>query len=125
MIASSKFLVRCGDFISYPKCHLLTLIYELLCGTDHLNVVELAGHLMQKDVIPYQTEDITDQQTEVIDKVLELMLCILDGLSNSSNRPSLIDVRSQWRPIFDLRSKRYDFNFNSLTDTSTTIKPSI
>ncbi|KAL0433003.1 UNVERIFIED_CONTAM: hypothetical protein Slati_2634600 [Sesamum latifolium] len=61
-------------------------------------MVELVGLLL--------TMKIVDPDSEVLDKVLQLMLCILDGLSNYKKMQALLQVSSQWVPVFDLRSQR-------------------
>ncbi|KAL3835007.1 hypothetical protein ACJIZ3_009743 [Penstemon smallii] len=72
---------------------------------DYKPMVELVSLLVQTYVIPYLTMMMVEQYSVVIDKVLQLMLCVLDGLSGSRNMSALLGVSSQWRPIFDLRSQ--------------------
>lgn len=50
-----------------------------------------------------------DPQSEVIEKVLQLMLCVIGGLSSSKNMPALLRVSLQWESVFDTRSQRYCF----------------
>lgn len=45
-------------------------------------------------------------QTQAFDKILELMLCILNGLHNINNMPAISDCSLQWAPVFKLRNSR-------------------
>ncbi|KAG8377667.1 hypothetical protein BUALT_Bualt08G0056700 [Buddleja alternifolia] len=72
---------------------------------DYRAMVELVGLLVQTFINPFLTMKIVDQHSEVIDKVLQLILCIIDGLSSSKNMPDLLHVSSQWELVFDLRSR--------------------
>ncbi|KAL0396969.1 UNVERIFIED_CONTAM: hypothetical protein Scaly_0145300 [Sesamum calycinum] len=65
---------------------------------DYQTMVELVGLLLTMKVV--------DPDSEIIDKILQLMLCIVDGLSNYKKMQALLQVSSQWVPVFDLRSQR-------------------
>ncbi|KAK6117591.1 hypothetical protein DH2020_048670 [Rehmannia glutinosa] len=83
--------------------------------SDYEAMVELVGLLVQTFVIPQLTMKIVDTHPEVIDKVLQLMLCVIGGLSSSKNMPALLRVSSQWEPVFNLRSRSA---FNNLIEIS-------
>ncbi|KAK6117565.1 hypothetical protein DH2020_048693 [Rehmannia glutinosa] len=82
---------------------------------DYEAMVELVGLLVPTFVIPHLTMKIVDTHPEVIDKVLQLMLCVIGGLSSSKNMPALLRVSSQWEPVFNLRSRSA---FNNLIEIS-------
>ena len=45
--------------------------------------------------------------SEVVDKVLQLMLHILDGLHGPNNLSTISGCLLQWAPVFELRNSRY------------------
>lgn len=50
-----------------------------------------------------------DHSSGVLAKVLQLMLCVLDGLSSHNHMAALSELSLQWASIFDLRNLRYSF----------------
>ncbi|THG05804.1 hypothetical protein TEA_026415 [Camellia sinensis var. sinensis] len=72
--------------------------------SDYQLMLQVVGVLMQKFILPARILKTEDQSTEVVDKVLQLMLCILDGLHLADNVPVLSSVSVQWAPVFDLRN---------------------
>ncbi|KAL0288362.1 UNVERIFIED_CONTAM: Small subunit processome component 20 [Sesamum calycinum] len=82
---------------------LLTLLISVVQNdylgkiSDYQTMVELVGLLLTMKVV--------DPDSEIIDKILQLMLCIVDGLSNYKKMQALLQVSSQWVPVFDLRSQ--------------------
>lgn len=72
--------------------------------SDYQLMLQIVGVLMQKFILPARILKTEDQSTEVVDKVLQLMLCILDGLHLADNVPVLSSVSVQWAPVFDLRN---------------------
>ncbi|KAL2508708.1 ARM repeat superfamily protein [Forsythia ovata] len=78
---------------------------DVLCWTDYKRMLQLVGLLVQTFVMPHLAVEAVDQSSEIIDKILELMLCILDGLCNPKNKLDLMGLSSQWGPVFDLRNQ--------------------
>ncbi|KAL7177187.1 hypothetical protein ACSBR2_030511 [Camellia fascicularis] len=72
--------------------------------SDYQLMLQVVGVLMQKFILPARILKTEDQSTEVVDKVLQLMLCMLDGLHLADNVPVLSSVSVQWAPVFDLRN---------------------
>ncbi|XP_051119137.1 uncharacterized protein LOC127243259 [Andrographis paniculata] len=105
--------------------HLLTLLISMVQSDNHVKIldyeplVELTGLLLRTSLIPYLTIKIADPQLQVIEKVLKLMLCIIDGLRKSKNVADLRRVSSEWWKVFDLRSQcLLDFIEDLLKDPS-------
>lgn len=48
-----------------------------------------------------------DESSELIDKILQLLICILDGLHTGNHVTALTELSTQWAPIFEMRNKRY------------------
>lgn len=68
-------------------------------------MLEVVDLIMQKFVV--NTED---HSSEVVDKLLQLMLCIVDGLCLADNGSVMSHVSVQWTPVFELRNSRYCFS---------------
>lgn len=62
---------------------------------------------MQKFILPSRITKAEDYSSEVVDNLLQLMLCILDGLHLSDNMSVLSSVSVQWAPVFQLGNSRY------------------
>lgn len=75
--------------------------------SDYQLMLQVVGVLMLKFILPARILKTEDQSTEVVDKVPQLMLCILDGLHLADNVPVLSSVSVQWAPVFDLGNSRY------------------
>lgn len=67
-------------------------------------VLELVKLLTDTFIMPSKAED---QSYEVIDKILQLMLCVLDGLHRCNHVTVLTELSIQWAPIFEMRNKWY------------------
>ncbi|XP_073273960.1 uncharacterized protein [Primulina huaijiensis] len=108
----------------YLSCLLTILISmvqsdNLVKVSDYSSILRLVKLLLHEVVIPYHTTDAVEQQSDVIDQVLNLMLCVLNGLSKAKNKSVLSVVASQWEPIFKLRSRSLlNFLNNLLNDLS-------
>lgn len=86
-----------------------TLIGIFFIFTDFEPFVELVGLHVQTFITPYLTTKTFEAHSEVIEKVLQLILCTVDGLFSSKNMPVLLRVISEWEPVFEIRSRRYCF----------------
>lgn len=89
---------------------MLTLAYSLrsvFCFADYQPLFELVRLLVQTCVSP-GTDEAPKQATEVINKILQLILFILDGLHKAKNfsASALSDFLCLWSPVFSLRNTR-------------------
>lgn len=73
---------------------------------DFVPVLEIVRKLIEKFIMPSSMLNAGDQLYEVIDKILQLMICILDGLS-CNHVTTLTELSVQWAPIFEMRNRRY------------------
>ncbi|CAN4120834.1 unnamed protein product [Withania somnifera] len=73
--------------------------------SDYQGVLQLIQLLVQTYILPHPTVDAIDQTSNIVDKVMKSMLCILDGLYRANNISTLSSVSMQWAPVFDLRNK--------------------
>ncbi|KAL3360047.1 hypothetical protein AABB24_016514 [Solanum stoloniferum] len=73
--------------------------------SDYQGVLQLIQLLVQTYILPYPTVKAIDQTPNIVDKVMQSMLCILDGLYRANNISALSSVSMQWAPVFDLRNK--------------------
>lgn len=70
-------------------------------------MLQLIQLIVQTYILPYPIVKAIDQTSIIVEKVLQSMLCILDGLYRANNISALSSVSMQWAPVFDLRNKRY------------------
>ncbi|KAH6786084.1 hypothetical protein C2S51_038539 [Perilla frutescens var. frutescens] len=68
--------------------------------TDSEPLVKLVGQLVETFVIRGLTMKNVDSHSEVIEKVLQLMLCVIGGLSTSKNM-----LPPEWKLVFDMKSR--------------------
>lgn len=85
-------------------------------------MLELVRLLVHKFIIPSNIVVAEDHLSEIVDKVLQLMLCILNGLHTSNDLSTISSLSSLWAPVFELRNPRYHhfcncFGFILLTVT--------
>ncbi|KAJ4846039.1 hypothetical protein Tsubulata_002554 [Turnera subulata] len=96
---------------------LLTLIIQINCGEktfDYQPVLDCVRSIVQKFVVPWSEGNSQNHFPEIIDKVLQLMLCIIDGLKSlklsevsGSREDHLSCCALQWSPVFKLRSSSF------------------
>lgn len=84
---------------------LLTFILFLGISTDYKPVVQLVKLLVETYVTPCSLEA-ENPSAELTDKILHLLLCVLDGLYHSNDLSTLSHVSIQWAPVFNLRNTR-------------------
>ncbi|GLU08657.1 hypothetical protein SLE2022_255570 [Rubroshorea leprosula] len=70
--------------------------------SDYQQMLKLVGSLVDKIFSPSSQRG--DYLSEVVDKVLLLMLCILDGLKSSNDDSAITACSLQWAPVFELRN---------------------
>ncbi|KAJ7955379.1 Small subunit processome component 20-like protein [Quillaja saponaria] len=71
---------------------------------DYRPMLELVLLLVETYVMTSVTRVEKDDLSEVIDKMLQLMLCILDGLHSCDNISAISECSLRWAPIFKLRN---------------------
>lgn len=76
-------------------------------------MLEVISLLVQTYIVPSSTLEALNPASELVDKILSLMLCVVDGLHKTNNLSALSCTSLQWAPVFDLRNKRYYFDVNS------------
>lgn len=90
--------------------HLLSLLISIVQihkgrrVHDFQSLLEHVGFLVQTFVKSSDTGKTEDHQKEVIDKILELMLCILDGLHTFDDMSAISSCSLQWAPVFKLKN---------------------
>lgn len=72
--------------------------------SDYQPVLELVGLLVRACIRDYEMVKAENQSCEILSKVMQLMLCILDGLHSTDNKAALARVSSEWAPVFELRN---------------------
>ncbi|OVA05421.1 Down-regulated-in-metastasis protein [Macleaya cordata] len=72
--------------------------------SDYQPMLDLVMLLIQKVIIPLGSVNAENHYCEVFDRVLQLMLCLLDGL-NSSDGSAMTSISLQWAPVFELQNK--------------------
>lgn len=77
----------------------------MYCRADYQQMLKVVGSLVRKIVRPSNKGN--GSLPEVVDKVLSLMLHILDGLYGSNNLSSISGCLLQWTPVFELGNSRY------------------
>ncbi|KAM1823011.1 hypothetical protein ACFX1X_025378 [Malus domestica] len=67
--------------------------------SDYQHMIEIVGLVMPKGITMAE-----ESSSDVVDKLLELMLCILRGLHNLSDMSTISSCSLQWAPVFDLKN---------------------
>lgn len=90
--------------------HLLSVLISTIAVdrgrkvSDYKPMLELVGMLIQAFNMPSRSGEIEGIGSEVPDKILQLMLCMLDGIYDSSNLATISSIALQWAPAFQWRS---------------------
>ncbi|KAJ9555652.1 hypothetical protein OSB04_010266 [Centaurea solstitialis] len=106
------------DSIANGNSRHLSHLLSLFVTTMHINnvhkmiefepVLELAKLLIETFIMPSgMLLKAEDQSSEIIDKILQLMLCILDGLHSGNHAAILTELSMQWAPIFEMRNTSF------------------
>lgn len=74
--------------------------------TDYRPMLELVDVLICAFIMPSKNFKDVDHSVEVVDKVLQLMLCILNGLQGANDMDTITDCSLQWAPAFGLKNSR-------------------
>ncbi|KAG5254304.1 U3 small nucleolar RNA-associated protein [Salix suchowensis] len=72
--------------------------------SDYQPMLECVKNLIERFIIPYGALKGENHLSEVIDKVLQLLLCTLDGLKSSNDMATISQCLVQWAPAFNLRN---------------------
>ncbi|XP_043723794.1 small subunit processome component 20 homolog [Telopea speciosissima] len=71
---------------------------------DYKRMLELVESLVKKYVVPSDGVKIEVPSSEIADRVLQLMPCLLDVLHNCNDELAMSSVPLQWAPVFELRN---------------------
>ncbi|XP_011045607.1 PREDICTED: U3 small nucleolar RNA-associated protein 20-like [Populus euphratica] len=72
--------------------------------SDYQPMLECVKNLFERFIIPYVALKGENHFSEVIDKVLQLLLCTLDGLKSCNDMATISHCLLQWAPAFKLRN---------------------
>ncbi|PIA45006.1 hypothetical protein AQUCO_01700514v1 [Aquilegia coerulea] len=98
-----------GDGNLSHLCHVLSLLISSIQFSnggkvsDYKPMLGLVKSLIDKYIKPCH-ETVEDHFHEVVDKVLQLMLCLLDGLLSFNDLSTITSISSEWAPVFELRN---------------------
>lgn len=71
---------------------------------DYVPMIELVSLLVRTYILPVGMLKEVDHSSEVVDKILQLMLHILDGLYSFGNTSAISELSLLWAPVFELRN---------------------
>ncbi|KAA3480361.1 small subunit processome component 20-like protein isoform X2 [Gossypium australe] len=101
-----------SDSLAHRSCLHLSRLLSLLISSlrvnsghgilDYRRMLEVVESLVPKVVLPSSKGN--GSLSDVVDKVLQLALHILDGLHSSNNLSTISGCLLQWAPIFELRN---------------------
>ncbi|KAL5708838.1 hypothetical protein ACHQM5_019594 [Ranunculus cassubicifolius] len=89
--------------------HLMSLVISCIqfCNrgkiSDYEPMLDIVNLLIQT-YFKLVNETDEGQVNEIVEKVLQLMLCLLDGILRSSDSSSINRVSSQWAPVFEQKN---------------------
>ncbi|KAK2988996.1 hypothetical protein RJ640_013987 [Escallonia rubra] len=72
--------------------------------SGYQQMIQLVGLLVQTFVMPSSMVKAEDQSCKLTEKILQLMICLLEGLHLANNLSALPEVSLQWAPVFELRN---------------------
>ncbi|XP_028759690.1 small subunit processome component 20 homolog isoform X2 [Neltuma alba] len=99
----------CTGGISHLRCLLSVLISAVKVHNgrkvlDYKPMLELVLLLVRNYIKPSGVIESQDEIPLVVDEILKLMLCILNGLRGCNDKSVISECALQWSPIFKLRS---------------------
>ncbi|XP_010257842.1 PREDICTED: small subunit processome component 20 homolog [Nelumbo nucifera] len=107
-------LVEISDCVIQEQLLHLTRLLSILISTvqfttggkvsDYQPMLNLVGLLMRTYIKPSGNGMVEDHSYDLVNKILQFMLCLLDGLHNSNDASAIASISSQWAPIFELRN---------------------
>ncbi|KAF8392350.1 hypothetical protein HHK36_022692 [Tetracentron sinense] len=72
--------------------------------SDYQPMLELMESLMPTFIMPSGIVKAEDHSYEIVNKILQLMLCLLDGIHNSNDVSTISSISMHWAPVFELRN---------------------
>ncbi|KAI5337169.1 hypothetical protein L3X38_016438 [Prunus dulcis] len=72
--------------------------------SDYQQMLEIVGLLVRTFIMPSGITMAEEHSSDVVDKVLQLMLCILSGLHSYNDMSTISSCSLQWAPVFDLKN---------------------
>ncbi|KAJ8444738.1 hypothetical protein Cgig2_030412 [Carnegiea gigantea] len=79
------------------------LIDDSILNIDYKPILKLVELLIEAFVIPFVVGEKEGLESEGSDKILQLMLGIIDGLHSTGDVAVIPSIASQWAPAFQLR----------------------
>ncbi|KAF5199197.1 Small subunit processome component 20-like protein [Thalictrum thalictroides] len=98
-----------GDGNLLHLCHVMSLLISSIQFSnggkvsDYKPMLDLVKSLIDKYIRPCH-ETVEDHFHEVVNKVLQLMLCLLDGLLSCNDLSTITVISLEWSPLFELRN---------------------
>ncbi|KAF2288992.1 hypothetical protein GH714_023309 [Hevea brasiliensis] len=106
---------RIDDSVNDEDYRHLSCLLSLLISTVQINngmkisdyqpMIERVRSFVQKFIVPSSIV-VGQDNSEIVDKILQLMLCILDGLKSFNDMSTISSCLLQWTPVFALRNSR-------------------
>lgn len=96
------YMCLCVYIYRHYSSYLHFQTYKYCCSTDYEPLLKLVAKLLETYLVKAE-----EQASEIVGKVMKLMLCILDGLSSTCNMLAISRVSQEWAPVFKLRNSRY------------------
>ncbi|ONI16067.1 hypothetical protein PRUPE_3G077100 [Prunus persica] len=72
--------------------------------SDYQQMLEIVGLLVRTFIMPSGITMAKEHSSDVVDKVLQLMLSILSGLHSYNDMSTISSCSLQWAPVFDLKN---------------------
>ncbi|KAF2288911.1 hypothetical protein GH714_022744 [Hevea brasiliensis] len=104
---------RIDDSVNDEDYRHLSCLLSLLISTVQINngmkisdyqpMIERVRSFVQKFIVPSSIV-VGQDNSEIVDKILQLMLCILDGLKSFNDMSTISSCLLQWTPVFALRN---------------------
>ncbi|KAK1375649.1 DRIM domain-containing protein [Heracleum sosnowskyi] len=93
-----------SEYSSHLSCLLSVLVSTLQRNyirklSDYEPLLKLVAKLLETYLVKAE-----EQASEIIGKVMQLMLCILDGLNSTCNMVVISRVSQEWAPVFKLKN---------------------
>ena len=108
-VASSYSLI---SLVFYLLCYEFTSLIGNNCAVNNIRIdykpiLKLVELLIEAFLIPFVVGEKEGLESEASDKILQLMLGIIDGLYSTGDVAVIPSIASQWAPAFQLRCFRY------------------
>lgn len=94
------FLLHHPFIILHTLPHILLMLF-----TDYQPMIQLVSLLLETYIAPC-TREAENKSTELTDKILHLLLRVLDGLFYANDFTTISRISVQWASVFNLRNTR-------------------